>query len=277
MLNIDQAYVYCEQVIKHHSKTFYTTFSILPEESRKAVWAVYAFCRTVDDIVDEGEKPATKLLEFSTDFEQFLNGKYEKHNPMWVALTDVFEKYEMDVQAFRDLIKGQKMDLFINRYETMEQLLHYCYHVASTVGLMLLPILAPKKVAFLREGAIALGLGMQITNILRDVGEDLERNRIYLPKEIMSQYGLTEKDLWLKKVELPFTRVWEELALKAEKYYNEALQTIDEYPDYSRIPVKAAALLYRQILDTIRQNHYHVFNEKHYVPYQQKQAIIERL
>lgn len=101
----------------------------------------------------------------------------------------------MDEQAFLDMIKGQEMDLYKTHYETIEELEYYSYHVASTVGLMLLPILAPEHKDVLREGAISLGIGMQFTNVLRDVREDLDRGRLYLPLSVMDEHGYTEDDL----------------------------------------------------------------------------------
>ncbi|MGG3924463.1 phytoene/squalene synthase family protein [Metabacillus fastidiosus] len=277
MYSTEEAYKYCEKVIKHHSKTFYKAFSILSKDERKAVWAVYTFCRTVDDIVDEGRNPEKELAEFKKAFEKFLQHEYDEADPMWVALHDVFVKYRMDEEAFRSLVKGQEMDLTINRYDTTEQLLDYCYHVASTVGLMLLPILAPGKEEMLRDGAVSLGIAMQLTNILRDIGEDLERNRIYLPKDMMKHYGLKKEALWLGKIDSSFIDVWEHLAEVAEQFYNEAFQSMNEYPIYSRIPVKRAAYLYREILPVIRSKRYKVFKEKHFVTEKQKRLILVRI
>lgn len=274
MYDVKEAYRSCEKIIAHHSKTFYKAFSILPKVDRQAVWAVYAFCRTVDDIVDEGENSETELARFTSEFKHFLSGVYDLSNPMWVALHDVFRRYQMDEQYFFELIKGQEMDLTINRYDTMDQLLDYCYHVASTVGLMLLPILAPKKVAVLKDGAISLGLAMQVTNILRDIGEDLERDRIYLPNDVMKRHGVTEESLGSRNVDASFVEVWEQLAEQAEGFYQEAFQTLKDYPVYSRIPVKSAAYLYREILTAVRSKKYHVFHEKHFVTDQTKQRIL---
>ncbi|WP_142826801.1 phytoene/squalene synthase family protein [Planococcus soli] len=274
MMNLKDAYTSCEQVIAVNSKSFYKAFSLLPKEKRKAVWAVYTFCRTVDDIVDEGLNSKEELEQFKFDFEKFQTGIYDTENPMWVALAHVFENYEMDVEAFSGLITGQEMDLTINRYRTMEELLNYSYHVASTVGLMLLPILAPGKTGVLKEGAISLGYAMQITNILRDIGEDLKMGRIYLPEEIMGKYELCEEELRSGRVTPQFIAVWEELAEKAEFHYKKAFETIQDYPLSSRVPVKGAALVYREILVTIRSKQYNVFLEKHYVPEESKQAIL---
>lgn len=274
MMNLKDAYTSCEKVIALNSKSFYQAFSLLPKEKKKAVWAVYAFCRTVDDIVDEGSNSEEELEQFKKDFQNFLTGMYDLDNPMWVALADVFEKYAMDIEAFSGLITGQEMDLTIHRYRTMEELLNYSYYVASTVGLMLLPILAPNKTGILKEGAISLGYAMQITNILRDIGEDLEMGRIYLPEEVMKKYELQEDELRAGIVSPQFIAVWEELAETAELHYKKAFETIHEYPMSSRVPVKGAALVYREILATIRSKEYNVFCEKHFVPDESKQAIL---
>lgn len=277
MMELKQAYNHCEKIIAENSKSFYKTFSLLPKEKRKAVWAVYAFCRTVDDIVDEGEQPEAELAAFKRDFQQFQGGAYNREDPMWVALADVFSNYAMDEEAFSCLIAGQEMDLTIHRYETLDELLNYSYHVASSVGLMLLPILAPDKVEQLEEGAVSLGYAMQITNILRDINEDLGIGRIYLPKEIMGQYGLAEQDLEQGVVSPKFIAVWENLAEIAEHHYQQAFSTIHEYPLSSRLPVKGAGMVYREILSTIRNKQYDVFREKHYVPDESKQAILSYL
>ncbi|MCA1054980.1 phytoene/squalene synthase family protein [Rossellomorea aquimaris] len=277
MYSVSEAYKQCENVISHHSKTFYKAFSLLPKHERNAVWAVYSFCRKVDDIVDEGNNPEAELAEFKAEFELFLEGRFDHTNPSWIALHDVFNRYEMDTEAFHGLIKGQEMDLTINRYETLEELLDYSYHVASTVGLMLLPILAPGKTGVLREGAISLGLAMQLTNILRDISEDLERNRIYLPRQLMERHGVTEATLSAGIVDASFVELWEEIAGHAESHYRESFKTMNEYPLSSRIPVKSAAYLYREILPTIRSKKHRVFGQKHYVDDAAKKEILVEL
>lgn len=273
-MDLREAYNRCEEIIAANSKSFYKAFALLPKEKRKAVWAVYAFCRTVDDIVDEGENPVVELERFKQTFQQFLAGSFDVENPMWVALHDVFTKFDMDEDAFNCLITGQEMDLVFSRYETLDELLVYCYHVASCVGLMLLPVLAPGKEAALKEGAVSLGYAMQITNILRDIGHDLKIGRIYLPDAVMRKHGLTEAHLLQNAVNEPFVAVWEELAEEAEKYYRQAFETIQEYPLQSRVAVKAAGLVYREILFAIREKEYNVFREKHYVSEKSKQAIL---
>lgn len=279
MVDVESAYKQCEKVIKHHSKTFYKAFSLLPENKKKAVWAVYAFCRIVDDIIDEGSSPHMELAFFEEDFNLFLNGKIPQGNYhfMWLALHDVSIHYNLQKDPFLDMINGQRMDLVKTRYNTTDEVLTYSYHVASSVGLMLLPILAPQKVEALREGAIALGLGMQLTNILRDIGDDLSRNRIYLPKDLMDLYQYSEEDLQNGQVNVAFIKVWEHLAKEAERYYDKALETMDEYPLSSRTPVKASALFYGEILTKIREKQYKVFKEKQYVSNEEKTIILSKI
>ncbi|MCM3610077.1 phytoene/squalene synthase family protein [Planococcus sp. MERTA32b] len=273
-MELNKAYRFCEEVIAANSKSFYKSFSMLPKEKRKAVWAIYAFCRTVDDIVDEGADPVRELSLFKQEFNDFLAGNFDGENPMWVALSDVFRNYDMDDEAYASMIAGQEMDLLMKPYKTVDDVLDYSYHVASSVGLMLLPVLAPGKTEILKEGAIALGYAMQITNILRDIDEDLGLGRVYLPSDLMAKYNLNEEDLRRKTVTPAFVSVWEEMATEAEYYYQKAFETINEYPVSSRIPVKGAGLVYREILTTIRKKDYNVFGQKHFVPDQSKQQIL---
>lgn len=273
-MNRLKAYEECESIIKLHSKTFHRAFSLLPKNQRNAVWAIYAFCRTVDDIVDESNHPKEDLQKFEEEFQHFLAGNIDFNRAQWAALHDVFSRHEMNTQAFIDMIKGQRMDIDDRRYESLEDVLDYSYHVASTVGLMLLPVLAPKNQTQLMDGAIQLGYAMQLTNILRDVGEDFKRGRVYIPKDLMDKHGYTYEMLEHQDNGPAFKLVWEEMAVLAEMYYERALATITLYPLYSQPPVKGAAVLYRAILNEIRKNNYNVFTAKNYVSSKNKEKIL---
>lgn len=277
LVTVQESYSYCEEVIKVHSKTFYKAFSFLPDEKRRAVWAVYSFCRTVDDIVDEGKRPLEELAVFKGQFKQFLKGEIPASEPMWIALQHVFQQFEMEEQAFLDMIKGQEMDLYKTHYETVEELEYYSYHVASTVGLMLLPILAPEHKELVRKGAISLGIGMQFTNVLRDIAEDLDRGRVYLPSGIMAEHGYTEDDLKKEVVDDRFIAAWENIALRAEVFYSKFNETLEHYPIDARMPVQLAAIYYREILNKVRKQNYKVFSSRAFVSSEEKGDLLKKI
>ncbi|RIW38959.1 phytoene/squalene synthase family protein [Bacillus salacetis] len=272
-----EAYQACEDIIKKHSKTFYKAFSFLPEENRNAVWAIYAFCRRVDDIVDESDNPEAELETFKKEFSRFASGEHMSDSPYWTALHDVFQRYEMEFAPFEDMIKGQEMDLSGRTYHSIHEFESYCYHVAGTVGLMLLPVLAPGKEQALRNGAIALGIAMQYTNVLRDIGEDMDRDRVYLPEEILAEHGYSKALLKGNVLNGSFISMWESLAERAEAHYREAMETMFHYPSYSQVPVHSAAVFYRGILDSVRANGHNVFSERAYVSEKQKEKMLAGL
>ncbi|OZT80944.1 squalene/phytoene synthase family protein [Marinococcus halophilus] len=274
---LEKAYEECHRIITMHSKTFSKAFDILPLKKRQGVWAVYAFCRTVDDIVDEGENPEQELKEFETMFHQFLRDPFYQPSLQWIALRDTFERFDMEVQPFLDMIQGQYMDLEKFFYYTLEEVEGYSYYVAGTVGLMLLPILSPERFEHLKPGAVALGKAMQLTNILRDVGEDLDRGRVYFPVEILEKHGYTKKELYQHRLDSSFVQAWEETAARAEELYAEALESIDQYPKDARYPVKGAAYMYQAILESVRKNNYQVFKERAYVSKRDKWSILKRI
>ena len=275
-----EAYRQCEEVMKKGSLTFYRAFSLLSKPDRQAVAAVYTFCRMLDDAVDESERPEESLTLFLAEFDRFLAGDAQDA-ALWVALRDVWQRYDMDVEPFFELAEGMKWDLHKTRYATLEETEQYGYYAASTVGLMLLPILVPdakpEARQRLKQGAIDLGIAMQLTNILRDIGEDLNRNRIYVPYELLAQHAMTETDLFERNVSPQFIQVWETMAERAEKLYRSARETHHLYPATSRKPVQAAALLYEGILDAARSNDYDVFTKRAYVSTLQKGKLLARL
>ncbi|MCM3602346.1 phytoene/squalene synthase family protein [Robertmurraya korlensis] len=278
MITIEDAYLQCERVIQAHSETFYKAFSYLPQEQKKAVWAIYSYCRIIDDIIDGERDSEEGIKQFEEEFELFKRKQIgSQFEFMWIALLDVFVKFEMEVTPFEDMIKGQRMDLQQTKYETLDEVLQYSYHVASTVGIMLLPVLAPKHIHVLREGAIQLGLAMQLTNILRDIGEDLSMGRIYIPKEMLLKHHYSYKELLHYEVNDRFIRMWEDIAEIAEYYYEQALLTIHYYPEYSRIPVKGAALMYKAILDQVRKNEYNIFKYRSFIGTDTKEQILAAL
>ncbi len=252
-------FAYCEKIIQKHSKTFYAGFSLLPKEEAMSVYAVYAFCRKADDLVDE-ESNAQGLSRLKHELALFENGKEVDH-PVWRALRVVFTAYPMDIAPFYDMIKGQEMDLVFEQPATQEELEDYSYYVASSVGLMLLPILSksPEKI---KEEAIALGVAMQLTNILRDVGEDLANGRVYLPIEVMEQCGYSMEMLKRREINEPFIALWEYEAKKAEAYYEESLKMLPHVNEEARRPLYLSLLFYKEIIEEVRANDYQCFDKR---------------
>ena len=261
-------FYYCETIIKKHSKSFYFAFSKLPSEKAKAVYAIYAFCRTADDCADGNDTPMDKhqaLKQLKKELDLFRDHD-EKDKPLWRALRQVFNKYEMDIKPFYDQLTGQSMDIDFAIPKTLQELEKYSYYVAGSVGLMLLPVIASKSSTDLHPAAIDLGIAMQITNILRDVGEDFhKKNRIYLPKDELNHFQYTQNDLRNGITNVKFINLWEKLAVRAESLYNNFLLSIDQFDADSRKPVYLSAQVYRGILDAVRNNDYKCLSKRNYV------------
>ena len=203
------AYKRCGEITKIFSKTFYFGTTFFSQEKKQAVWAIYVWCRRTDDIVDS---PLAAMLG-PERMEEDLRLWKERLDRIWVqeptdaldmALSDAKKNYpSMDIEPYNDMIDGMLMDtpghqLFQDRYETWDELYTYCYRVAGTVGLMVLPVLGTSTTHTLEEAippGLSLGIAFQITNILRDVGEDALRGRIYLPREDMAKFGVTEEQI----------------------------------------------------------------------------------
>ena len=267
----------CEAIIKKNSLTFYKAFSMIKNrKQREAIYAVYAFCRYADDLIDEyQDQEGLKRLE--TELTLFKEGITINHF-RWRALrktTKSFYPKDYDYQPFFEMIEGQKMDLTFKGYETEEELLDYCYHVAGTVGLMLTPILSPTHYASLDAFAIHLGYGMQLTNILRDIGEDFKHHRVYLPKDLMEKANYSMEDLSFGKISIEFINLFEDLATKAEMYFQGALDQLDLFEKDVRQPLGLSIILYREIINACREANYDVFSKKNYVSDQRKHQLIQ--
>lgn len=275
-MQINEDYNYCRQIIKSHSKSFYYGFSQLPEDEAKAVYAIYAFCRTADDIVDGNESEAEKreaLQLLLQQIDSFEHGEQIDH-PMWRALADVRNKFPLDLAMFRKQVTGQMMDLDFRQPATIEDLYHYSSHVAGSVGELLYPILAGQDTQAGRKAADNLGIAMQITNILRDIGEDhREKQRIYIPKSMMQTYQYTEQNLINQEINEAFIVMWEALAQDAEDRYNRFYPHLIDYNRESRQPLLVAALIYAEILNEVRRNNYNCLTRRNKVSLISKKKI----
>ncbi|NMO97053.1 phytoene/squalene synthase family protein [Paenibacillus lemnae] len=264
--------VQCEEMIREGSSTFYKAFGFLPSPRKEAVYVIYAFCRMIDDSVDEPEKSMYTIDEL----EQSLNELHSAEGHfIWPALRWLFEKFpNLDKAPFYKQMEGQRRDLVQSHYNTLEELEHYCYLVAGTVGEMLLPVLHDNPDAEVTESGIYLGKAMQIVNIVRDIGEDLERGRRYVPLELMEQCGYSEEDFYNKVVNPSLTTLIDELEMKAKAWFSLGMRNLDSYPKSSAFSVELAALFYGGILDAVKNNDYQVFTERAYVNKLQKTSIL---
>jgi 15-cis-phytoene synthase len=235
-------------------------------------------CRLTDELVD-GTKARYTTKETLAEWEQQLESVFAGYplNETDVALVDTIQHYPMGIQPFRDMIAGQKMDLERNRYQTFEELQLYCYRVAGTVGLMSNAVLGigadtngvpwqkDQPIYVPTEEAIALGIAMQLTNILRDVGEDMQRDRIYLPLDDLQAFNYTEADLLAGVVDERWKAVMKFQIKRAREYYKQAEKGIRYLIRDSRLPVWASLMLYQGILKEIEANDYDVFNKRAFV------------
>jgi phytoene synthase len=254
------AYKKAEEVTASHSKSFFFASQLLPEEKRSAVRALYAFCRSVDDIVDEN--PAGRRA-FALDYWRGVirNASASDDDLIAAAWVDTLLRYHIPRQYALQLIDGVSRDLVQTRYQTFDELATYCYGVASTVGLMSMYI-----VGFESNGAvpyaIKLGVALQMTNILRDIGEDYRNGRIYLPRDEMMLYGIRESDLAEGKVTKRWRQFMRFQIQRTRELYEESWAGVKLLEPEGRLAVGAASVLYSGILDEIEKNNYDVFSRR---------------
>jgi phytoene synthase len=259
---LKEAYTECKTITAEHSRSFYIASSLLPEEKRHAVRALYAFCRITDDIVDNPE--GNVQVNLTQWHRHAFSNTPPQDDLVAVAWADARQRYQIPVRYAEQLVEGVSRDLNQERYETFADLATYSYGVASTVGLMSMHIIGfanPDAIPY----AIKLGLALQMTNILRDVGEDWQRGRLYLPQEELAAFGLTEEDIAGGVV----TEKWREFMRfqidRTRQLYEESWHGIIMLHKDGRFAIAAAAGLYRGILNSIEANDYDVFNSRAHV------------
>ncbi|MBC7698520.1 MAG: presqualene diphosphate synthase HpnD [Bacteroidia bacterium] len=245
---------YCQQKTAKSGSSFYYSFKFLTPQKRDAITALYAFCREVDDIADECTElhiAQTKLSWWRTEIENLYLGKPQ--HPVSKALLPNIATYQLDAQHFIEIIDGMEMDLNFNRYEDFEQLQLYCYRVASVVGLLSAQIFGFSNLKTLTY-ATDLGMAFQLTNIIRDVGEDARRNRIYLPLDELARFSVTEDDILHSRESDAVRQLLEHQIQRAEGYYDRAISELpDEDRKNQRVGLMMAAI-YRTLLREIKQD-----------------------
>lgn len=266
------AYQYCSEVSWKHAKTFYFATHFLPARKRLPVYAVYALCRYVDDLVDRSEenrrsltkeKIAALLNQWRADLDLCYSGMIVDH-PIMMAWHDMLRRYNIPKSLPLELIDGVCMDLQVSRYQTFDELYVYCYKVASVVGLMTSEIFGYSSKDAL-DYAVKLGIAMQLTNILRDIGEDARKGRIYLPLEDLERFGYAEQDVFNGVIDERFKALMQFQIDRARRYYAEADAGIALLSKDSQLAVRVSRVNYSKILDAIEKNRYDVFSRRAFV------------
>jgi len=259
-VSLQFAYKQAEKITAEHSKSFYFASGLLPEERRSAVRALYAFCRTVDDIVDESTDDAR---ESQLDYWRGMveHASFPDDDLIAAAWADTIARYHIPRHYALQLIDGVSRDLTQSRYQTFEELATYCYGVASTVGLMSMYI-----VGFSSNDAvpyaIKLGVALQMTNILRDVGEDYRNGRLYLPREELAFYGIREQDIAESRVTDRWRQFMKFQIERTRQLYEESWQGVKMLEREGQLAIGAASVFYQGILDEIEKNDYNVFTQR---------------
>lgn len=254
------------KITKQYAKTFYFSSHFLPKEKKYAAYAIYAICRISDESVDTEftTKPINRLSKIKKDIEISYN-QSSLNNPLLIAFEETVNKYKIPKEYFNFLIEGMDMDLNKNRYENFQELYDYCFRVAGAVGLIMLKIFGYKNKQA-EKNAVDLGIAMQLTNILRDIKEDYQRNRIYLPKEEMQRFKVSEEDIAKSKLNENFTNLIKFQIDRARDYYKRSSLGIRLLEDLnSRFVASIMKDIYEGILTSIEKNNYDVFSQRAYV------------
>lgn len=253
---------YCQQKTVQSGSSFYYSFLFLPPERRRAITALYAFCREVDDTVDEatdGSVARIKLAWWRTEVSKMYGGT--PTHPVMLALQPHIGPYKLEEKHLLAIVDGMEMDLDQSRYLDYPGLQRYCWHVAGVVGILSASIFGytdPHTLAYAEK----LGLAFQLTNIIRDVGDDARKGRIYLPVNELQQFGVTANELLKLQHSEKFEALMRFQAERAQGIYDEALALLPKEDRRAQRPGLMMAAIYRTLLDEIQRDGFHVLNQR---------------
>ncbi len=272
-----EAYDYCRRITREAAGNFYYAFVTLPRHRRRAMYAAYAYCRLCDDLADDDlplEQKTQQIREINDRLRNARNGHPDA--PVFEALAHASADFQIPYEDLSEVSRGVEMDLTVSRYETFEDLATYCYRVASAVGLICIAICGysdPRA----REYAIELGLAMQLTNILRDIREDAERGRIYIPQEDLRRFNYSEDELIAGTANDQFINLMRFEVERARGYFESGKRLITLLPIRSRAFPAVLGGLYGRILDKIEARNYNVFDERVGLSTREKITLAVRL
>ncbi len=280
-LDLEALYRQAAEQTAKHSKSFYFATRFFPPDLARAAHAVYWFCRHTDDLADECETIEQGRSDIEAWDEKLREAEHlgTSTHPVLHVFFDTVHRFGIPLEYAFELIQGMRMDLTLSRYSTFSELHLFCYRVASVVGLMMSWV-----IGFEQEGdrdtalpyAVDLGIAMQLTNILRDVGEDLERNRIYLPQDELAQFGYSEQEMLQRVRNEQFRNLMRFQVQRAREYYEKGNRGIRLLHHQGRFSVKIASDVYREILARIEQSDFDVFERRAIVPSARKYMLTAR-
>lgn len=275
-MTIPEAHEYCIQKTKQSGSNFYYSFYFLPKPRREAMYTIYTFCHEVDDTVDHPSSdiaPQAQLEQWRQEIAAMYEGR--PSFPVTISLEEHVKTFHIPQHYLQELINGMEMDLTITRYATFQDLYPYCYRVASIVGLICLKAFGTQS-DLAEEYATHLGLAFQLTNILRDISPDADRNRIYLPQEDLERFDYSEQDLLTKTYSPQFVKLMAFQCERAEQFYQQAQAVFRRLSRQDRQSLIAAEVMrgvYSRILKRIISSKYHVFGPRIRIHPAQRVAI----
>jgi phytoene synthase len=276
-IELELCYQYNRELLKFYSKSFYIATLLLPRDKRKAVFALYGFCRFADNLVDKPRnRSKAEIIHEIHYLEEELKIAYrygESEHPILCSFIHVAEQYQIPIEHPLELFKGILMDVEHKQYQNFDELYLFCYRVAGVVGLMMTHILGHTHPnAF--EYATKLGIAMQLTNILRDIQEDKNNGRIYLPLDEMQRFHVHKQDIIQEHFSPSLKNLIQFSADRAHHYYEEAQPGIAMLARACRFAINSASSIYRNILHEIEKNDYNPFQGRVYVSQAKKLGII---
>lgn len=275
-MTLAESYAFCEGVARKQAKNFYYSFLLLDADRRRAMCAIYAFMRYCDDLSD-GEGVSDRgiaIAQWRHSLDKAFAGNLPEH-ALWPAFLHTVAHYKIPHYYFFEMIEGVSSDLEPRRIRTFEQLYDYCYHVASVVGLTIIHIFgfeSPEALVLAEK----CGIAFQITNILRDVREDAENDRVYLPEEDLDRFGVVREDLLADTASPQLKKLLEFEAARARGYYRDSAPLVGMVEKESRASLRALIGIYARLLDRIVGSDYEVLRRRVRVPTWEKVSILVR-
>ncbi len=284
---VDEAYTFCRSIAHRYGANFSVGFRFLPHHKRRGVYAAYAFCRWADDIADEDVEPARSRLEPPDrwlhvhqrldDWQSELDRCYAgaASHPITIALADTLRFFAIPKRAFISLIEGCRQDMTKTRYETFDELLHYCHLVASSISDISLAIFGYRSPVAIGHGR-TLATALQLTNVTRDIGDDLARDRVYVPQEELRRFAVTERDLFERRESEPMRRLIDFQINRAESYFRAAEPLLDQLSFDARFPTLLMGGIYATVLQRLRRNPLVVLRDRLSLSTVAKVAVVAR-